>query len=111
MLSVDLKSFKGGRLLVCRGEIVGGSEADYLFKLITREGKGDVILDFGGVSKVDSGGVSVIGTGYEFLARLGRRLLLKNPSAEIVRALQQCHLDSIIDADQKSKTHAPNSNH
>lgn len=111
MLSVDLKRFKGGRLLVCRGEIVGGNEADYLFKLITRGDKGDVILDFGGISKVDSEGVSVISTGYEFLARLRRRLFLKNPSAELVRALQERHLDSIIDADQKSKAQASNSSH
>ncbi len=109
MLSVDLKVVSNGVLLVCRGDVVGGREADYLFNLITRDDKGDVILDFGGVNRVDREGVSVISTGYEFLAHLGRRLFLKSPSADLVRALQERHLDAIFDFGQRSKAQASNS--
>ena len=108
MLSVDLKVSKNAVLLVCRGEVVGGREADYLFNLITRDHRGDVILDFAGVTKVDREGVSVISTSYELLSRLGRRLSLKNPSTELVRALQQLQIESIL-VSERTKAQASNS--
>jgi hypothetical protein len=78
MLSIDLKVSRGGCVLVCRGDLLGGKEAEYLFNLITGEDKGDVILELGGANKVDDEGVSVIISAYGILEKLSRKLLLKN---------------------------------
>lgn len=99
MLSVDLKVLTTGCLLVCRGDVIGAKEADYLFNLMTREDKGDVILDVGGVTKIGDEGLSVIVVAYEMLMTLKRRLFLRSPSRDLITALRQRHLDAIFDTD------------
>lgn len=47
MLSINLQKRGGDTLLICQGDVVGGKESDYLFHVMTREDKGDVILDLG----------------------------------------------------------------
>jgi anti-anti-sigma factor len=89
MLSVDMKVLRTGCMLVCRGDVTGGKEAEYLFNLITREDKGDVIVDLGGVSAIDNQGVAVIIAAYTILRNCGRKLFLKSPSTDVVRALQE----------------------
>jgi anti-anti-sigma regulatory factor len=99
MLSVDLKVLRNGCLLVCRGDVLGAKEADYLFNLLTREDKGDVILDLAAVNSVGDEGLSVIALAYEMLMSVKRRLFLRNPSRELVTALRERHLDTIFETE------------
>lgn len=109
MLSVDLKVFKDAYFLVCRGDVIGGKQADYLFDLITRNGTGDVILDFSGVRQIDAEGLSVLTTAFALLAHMGRRLILKNASVELIRTLQVRQMEAILDTEQRSKAQASSS--
>ena len=109
MLSVDLKVSKNAYFLVCRGDVTGGKPADYLFDMMTRDGTGDVIVDFEGVNNIDAEGLSVLTTAYALLAHMGRRLLLKSPSAELVRTLQARQMDAVLDPEHRSKAQASSS--
>ena len=109
MLSVDLKVLKNAYFLVCRGDVIGGKEADYLFDLITRDGTGDVILDFAGVRQFDAEGLLVLTTAYALLAHRGRRLILKSASVDLVRTLQARQMESILDTEQRSRAQASSS--
>ena len=109
MLSVDLKLLKNAYFLVCRGDVVGGKQADYLFDLITRDGAGDVVLDFEGVDNIDAEGICVLRTAYALLAHNGRRLLLKNAPAELVRILQARQMDAILDPSLRCKAQVSSS--
>ena len=106
MLSVDLKVLKNAYFLVCRGEVVGGKQADYFFDLITRDGTGDVILDFAGVDEIDAEGLSVLTTAYALLAHMGRRLVLQGASVDLVRTLQTRQMEAILDMGQRSRAQA-----
>lgn len=111
MLSVDLKVLRGGCLLVCRGDAIGAKEADYLFNLMTREDKGDVILDLGGVTSIGDEGLSVIAVAYEMLMSVKRRLFLRSPSRELITALRQRHLDAIFETDSSRPAHSSTAVH
>lgn len=101
MLSIDLKILQTGCLLVCHGEVINAKEADYLLRLLIREDKGDVILDLTGIKNINAHGLSVIIAAYEMLASCHRRLFLKSPSTDLVRALQRRHLDAIVQIDSR----------
>lgn len=109
MLSVDLKVLKNAYFLVCRGDVIGGKQADYLFDLITRDGTGDVILDFAAVNQVDAEGLSVLTTAYALLAHMGRRLILKSASVDLVRTLQARQMEAILDMEERSRAQASSS--
>jgi anti-anti-sigma regulatory factor len=104
MLSVDLKVLRTGCVLVCRGEVTGGKEADYLFDLMTRDDHGDVVVDLAGVTKVDEEGLSVIIAAHKLLANANRRLALSNPSTELVRSLQHRDMELMFDVDLRRAT-------
>lgn len=105
MLSVNLRRQGVDSLLICQGDAVGGKESDYLFHVLTREDKGDVILDLQGVKSFDNEGLSVIILSYELLASRKRRLFLKSPSIDIIRALQQHQMTPIPDSVKTSAAH------
>jgi anti-anti-sigma factor len=109
MLSVDLKVLRSGCLLVCRGDVIGGKEADYLFDLITRDDDGEVILDLTGVTKIDDHGLSVIIAAHKLLGNANRRLFLRSPSTDLIRALQQRQMDAVFDFDQRAPATPSNS--
>lgn len=101
MLSVDMKVLRTACILVCRGDVIGKKEADYLFNLMTREDKGDVILDLSSVSAMDNEGLAVIILAYGVLSSLNRRLFLKSPSTALVRALQEREMDVLFYSDPR----------
>jgi anti-anti-sigma regulatory factor len=108
MLSIDLKILQTGCLLVCHGEVISAKEADYLLRLLIREDKGDVIHDLTGIKNINAHGLSVIIAAYEMLASCHRRLFLKSATADLVRALQQRHLNVMFALDSGPTT-APSS--
>jgi hypothetical protein len=78
MLRVDVKVLRRTALLTCHGDAIAGDEAGYLFDLLTRDHKRDVVLDVDGVKEIGSEGFLVIRTAREWLSRMGRRLFLNH---------------------------------
>ena len=87
MLRVRLEFVNRTALLICQGDAIVGDEASYLFDLITRDHQCDVVLDVEGVEEIGNEGLQVIQTGCEWLHRLGHRLVVRNASSDLRRAL------------------------
>jgi anti-anti-sigma regulatory factor len=88
-LSIEVNRSKDATILTCRGMIVHGQASDYLFSVVTRPDRCDVVLDMQGVTTVDEAGVFVIVLCYELLTAAKRRLFLRNASAEILDYLRR----------------------
>ena len=88
-LSIEVNRGKDATVLTCRGMIVHGQAADYLFSVVTRPDRHDVILDMQDVTTVDEAGIFVIVLCYELLTASKRRLFLRNASAEILDKLRR----------------------
>jgi len=72
---------------ICRGKLIRGQESDYLFDLVTRPDKRDVVLDVEGLDAFDKDGLSTIVLCHELLSLTQRRLLLRNASTEMLAEL------------------------
>ena len=88
-LSIEVNRWKDATVLTCRGMIVHGQASDYLFSVVTRPDRRDVILDMQDVTAVDEAGIFVIVLCYEMLTASKRRLFLRNASAEILDNLRR----------------------
>ena|SRR6516164_1106895 len=88
-LSIEVNRCKDATVLTCRGMIVHGQAADYLFSVVTRPDRRDVILDMEDVTTVDEAGIFVIVLCYELLTASKRRLFLRNASAAILDDLRR----------------------
>jgi hypothetical protein len=88
MLRVNLELLNRTALLTCKGDAIVGDEASYLFDLITRDHRCDVVLDLENVQEIASEGLMVIKTGGEWLNQVGHYLFLRNASNDLIRALQ-----------------------
>ena len=88
-LSIEVKRRKDATILTCRGMIVHGQASDYLFAVVTRPDRRDVVLDMQEVTKVDEAGIFVIVLCYELLTASKRRLFLRNASAAILEGLRR----------------------
>ena len=88
-LSIEVNRCKDATVLTCRGMIVHGQAADYLFSVVTRPDRRDVILDMEDVTTVDEAGIFVIVLCYELLTASKRRLFLRNASAAILEGLRR----------------------
>jgi anti-anti-sigma regulatory factor len=88
-LSIEVNHDKDATVLTCRGVIVHGRASDYLFAVVTRPSRRDVVLDMEGVTKVDEAGIFVITLCYELLTASKRRLFLRNASPEILDGLRR----------------------
>jgi anti-anti-sigma regulatory factor len=97
-LSIEVKRWKHATVLTCRGMIVQGQASDYLFDLVTRPDRRDVVLDMQSVTKVDEAGIFVIVLCYELLTASKRRLFLRNASPEILDGLRRQQTDKANNA-------------
>lgn len=88
-LSIEVNCCKDATVVTCRGMIVLGQASDYLFAVVTRPGRGDVVLDMQGVTKVDEAGIFAITLCYELLTASKRRLFLRNASPDILNGLRR----------------------
>lgn len=72
---------------ICRGKLIRGEESDYLFDLVTRPDKRDVVLDLEGLDAFDKEGISTIVLCHELLSLTHRRLFLRHASTEMLAEL------------------------
>jgi anti-anti-sigma regulatory factor len=91
-LSVEVSKFHKDTLFVCEGEIVRGAEADYLFELLTRVDRNDVVLDLQAIRNIDQEGLRIIVLSYQVLSAFSRRLLIRSPTPELLVSLERCYL-------------------
>jgi anti-anti-sigma regulatory factor len=88
-LSVEVSALEEIPVFVCRGKVVHGPELDYLFSLMTRPDRRDLVLDLQAVTTVDEAGMFMIVLCYELLSASRRRLFLRNPSSDILEGLRR----------------------
>jgi anti-anti-sigma regulatory factor len=88
-LSIEVNRSKDATVLTCRGMIVHGQASDYLFSVVTRPDRRDVVLDMQAVTTVDEAGIFVIVLCYELLTAAKRRLFLRNASTEVLDNLRR----------------------
>ena len=88
-LSIEVNGGKDATVLTCKGMIVHGQASDYLFSVVTRPDRRDVVLDMQGVTEVDEAGIFVIVLCYELLTASKRRLFLRNASKDILDGLRR----------------------
>lgn len=86
-LSVKVETGSEDTVFVCRGEISKFEASDYLFNLITRPGRNNVVLDFAGVTGIDEHGLAVLAWGRKILLAARRKLLLRIASGEVLKHL------------------------
>ena len=86
-LSVKVETGSEDTVFVCRGEISKFEASDYLFNLITRPGRNNVVLDFAGVTGIDEHGLTVLVWGRKILLAAKRKLLLRSASGEVLKHL------------------------
>jgi anti-anti-sigma regulatory factor len=97
-LSIEVKRRKDATILTCRGMIVHGQASDYLFAVVTRPDRRDVVLDMQEVTKVDEAGIFVIVLCYELLTASKRRLFLRNASSDVIEGLRRQQTDKTNNA-------------
>jgi len=88
-LSVEVSGVEEMPVFICRGKVVHGPELDYLFSLMTRPDRRDLVLDLQAVTAVDEAGMFMILLCYELLSASHRRLFLRNPSSDILEGLRR----------------------
>jgi anti-anti-sigma factor len=59
----------------------------------------DVVLDLGGLQFCDSTGLSVFVDAHRNLQAVGRRLILRDPSARVYKLLATTKLDQVLEID------------
>lgn len=62
----------------------------------------DVVVDVSAVLVVDSAGLGLLVTTHRGAARLGRRLVLANPSSRLLRLLAVTRLHRVLHVDRQS---------
>ncbi len=63
-------------------------------------GEGDVVIDMRGVDLIDSAGLGMLTAAHLRAGRLGRRLVLRNCSAEMRRVFAVTHLSRVFTIDK-----------
>lgn len=61
----------------------------------------DIVVDLSAVSVVDSAGLGLLVTTHRGTARLGRRLVLANPSPRLLRILAVTRLHRVLHVDRQ----------
>jgi anti-anti-sigma regulatory factor len=95
-LRIDVQQNGRNLLLVCKGEIVQGEEAEYLYNLITKRNAENITVDLSSVSYIDEGGSIMLLLCHSLLAGTRRRLSFQNPSAAAMEGFRLRQLDSIF---------------
>lgn len=87
-LSVEVSKPKGNVVFACIGQIVKGPESQYLFDLLSRPDRGNVIVDLQRVTACDEGGASVLVLCRKLLSACHRKLLVRNAPGSILELLK-----------------------
>jgi anti-sigma B factor antagonist len=94
--SIDVRTVDGGTQLILRGELDAATAVE-LGQHVAASPAGDVQLDLGGVTFMDSSGLAAILESHRRLAAHDRRLVLTHTSTAVQRVLElsgvAAHLD------------------
>lgn len=83
-LSVEVKRQEGKCVFLCRGSLLQGEASDYLFNLLTRSHRQDVILDLAALNTFDRAGLQTVMLSSNFLAANHRRLFLRHAPSNLL---------------------------
>ena len=92
MLNVMVEDLNDIVVLHCSGGIVRGEETALLCAASQRHGQ-TVVVDFGGVDRIDAAGIGLLVS----LQAAGIYLRLMNPNRNVREMLRVTHLDSIFE--------------
>ncbi len=95
-LRIDVQQNGRNLLLACKGEIVQGEEAEYLYNLITKRNAETITVDLSSVPYIDEGGSIMLLLCHSLLAGTRRKLSFQNPSAGCHGRFRLRQLDSIF---------------
>jgi anti-anti-sigma regulatory factor len=90
-LSVEVKRQKGKCVFLCRGSLMQGDASDYLFHLLTRSHRQDVILDLAALSTFDRAGLQTLMLSSNFLVANRRRLFLRHAPSNLLEHIRRRH--------------------
>jgi anti-anti-sigma regulatory factor len=90
-LSVKVKRQKGIDVFFCRGCLLQGGASDYLFHLLTRSNRRDVILDLAALTTFDQSGLQAVMLSSSFLAANHRRLFLRHAPPNLLEYMRRGH--------------------
>jgi len=88
-LSVEVKRQKGISVFLCRGCLLQGETSDYLFNLLTRSNRHDVILDLASLTTFDRAGLQTVILSSSFLAAYHRRLFLRHAPSNLLEHMRR----------------------
>lgn len=96
-------------ILACEGPIVRGEEINVLYGKVILQRCSIVILDLGGVTRMDAAGLGILVACYQALLVNQRRFVLQNPSAHVADLLQRTKLHllfEIVNSDEENELYA-----
>lgn len=96
-LSVEVKRQEGKSVFLCRGSLLQGEASDYLFNLLTRSHRQDVILDLAALTTFDRAGLQSVMLSSNFLAANHRRLSLRHAPSSLLEHIRRRHGSSLDD--------------
>jgi anti-anti-sigma factor len=87
-----------GALVSVEGSLTAATVADLRATLVAvaDNGRGDLVLDVGGVRRIDASGLGVLVGGHRLAERRERRLVLRNVPERIERLLAATRLNRIL---------------
>jgi len=93
---------QGNKLtLTCTGEIIRGTESEYLFDLITKRSNENIVVDLGSVARIDEDGVVMFVLCRRLLSSASKKLFLQNPSDCVRKALKHSQVEDFFNILQK----------
>ncbi len=98
-LQIEKRSFGEITILDCSGRIVVARETDYLFHTVTSamEKSRSVLLNLGGITAVDSGGLGMIVLLHRYAVNSSCDLKLCNPSSRVSEVFALTDLHTVVD--------------
>lgn len=87
-LSVEVKRQQGRDVLFCRGRLLQGQASEYLFQLLTRSTRHDVVVDLEELLTCDEAGLQAFALSSAVLASCQRQLLFLHASEEMLEHLR-----------------------
>jgi anti-anti-sigma factor len=91
-------------VIVLNGELVRGSEAQVIDKLLPRVKQGSLALDLSGVERIDAAGIAALITLYCTSVESKTEFHVVDPSAHVLELLRIVGLESILVAVDKRAT-------
>lgn len=88
-LSVEVKRQEGRDVLFCRGRLLQGQASEYLFQLLTRSTRHDVVVDLEELLTCDEAGLQAFALSRAVLASCHRQLLIIHASEDMLEHLRE----------------------